>query len=106
MKLGQISFSAENVPGFQKYYPAIYKEFLSPYTKLKYNYKCKVINLQKYGVPQNRSRYVFIAARDCIIELPDETYGSENGLLSYVTVRNAREKYPYLEQGENNPASG
>ena len=39
--------------------------------------------------------------RVCIMVFTDETYGSENGLLSYVTVRNAIEKYPYLEQGEN-----
>jgi DNA (cytosine-5)-methyltransferase 1 len=93
---------AENVPGFQKFYPSIYEEFLRPYKEMGYHYNCDVVNLKKYGVPQNRSRYVFLASRDFEIDLPENTHGARKGVLPYVTVQNTIEKYPALEAGTEN----
>lgn len=90
----------ENVPGFQRFYPDIYKKFLTPYLDLKYHYDCDIVNLKEYGVPQNRRRYLFIASKDYEIERPARTHGK--GLLPYVTVRDTIEKYPPLEPGEEN----
>ncbi len=93
---------AENAPGIQKIYPDIYEEFLKPYDELKYKYRCGVINLKDYGVPQNRLRYLFIASRDYEIDLPTKTHGE--GLLHYVTVKDTIKKYPLLRPGKENKA--
>ena len=95
---------AENAPGFQKRYPSIYREFLKPFLDLHYHYKCSVVNLKKYGVPQNRSRYVFIASRDYEIDLPRTTHGEEDGLLPYVTVKDTIKKFPPLRLGKESKA--
>ncbi|MGD6807921.1 MAG: DNA cytosine methyltransferase, partial [Candidatus Bathyarchaeia archaeon] len=84
-------------PGFWKCYPANYEEFLKPFKALSYNYDCNVVNLKKYGVPQNRSRYLFLASKDYPIKLPPITHGK--GLLPYVTVKDAIKKYPQLRAG-------
>lgn len=89
---------AENAPGFQKFYPDIYKEFSKPYSDLGYHYHSDVVNLKEYGVPQNRLRYLFIASRDYGIHLPKKTHGKR--LLPYVTVRKTIEKYPPLRPGK------
>jgi DNA (cytosine-5)-methyltransferase 1 len=90
----------ENAPGFQRFYPELYKEFLKPYQKLRYHYRFEIVNLREYGVPQNRRRYLFIASRDCEIDLPERTHGK--GLLPYVTVGDKIKKYPPLKPGEEN----
>jgi DNA (cytosine-5)-methyltransferase 1 len=66
---------AENAPGFWKCYSTVYQEFLKPFSELKYHFDCGVVNLKHYGIPQNRSRYLFIAARDYNIKLPEKTHG-------------------------------
>jgi len=91
---------AENAPGFQKVYPDIYKEFLEPYTDMGYHCQSDVVNLKEYGVPQNRSRYLFIASRDYEISLPDKTHGE--GKLDFVTVKQTIKKYPPLKPGKEN----
>lgn len=93
---------AENAPGFQKRYPSIYRKFLEPFLDLHYHYQWDIVNLKKYGVPQNRSRYIFIASRDYEIDLPRKTHGKENGLLPYVTVKDTIQKYPPLRLGREN----
>lgn len=90
----------ENVPGFQQFYPNIYKKFLKPYRDLGYHYDCDIVNLKEYGVPQNRKRYLFIASKDYEIDLPEKTHGK--GFLPYVTVRDKIEKYPPIRPGEEN----
>lgn len=91
----------ENVPGFKFFYPEVYQEFLKPYRELKYHYDCDVVNLKKYGVPQTRKRFVFLASKDYEISLPEKTHGER--LLPYVTVRNTIAKYPPLEAGGEDP---
>lgn len=88
----------ENVPGFMKFYPEIYEQFLEPYNEMNYHYDCDVVNLRVYGVPQNRRRYLFLASRDYEIQLPEPTHGS--GLLPFVTVRNVIEPFSLLEPNE------
>jgi DNA (cytosine-5)-methyltransferase 1 len=88
---------AENAPGFLKRYPSIYEEFLKPFKELEYHYECDIVNLKNYGVPQNRSRYIFIASRDYDINLPEKTHGE--GLKPYVTVKDTIKKYPQLKAG-------
>lgn len=95
---------AENAPGFQKLYPSIYREFLEPFLDLGYHYQCDVVNLKEYGVPQDRSRYVFIASRDYEIDLPRRTHGNGKELLPYVTVKNTIKKYPQLRPGKESKA--
>ena len=90
----------ENTPGFQRFYPKLYKQFLKPYRKLRYHCRFGIVNLREYGVPQNRRRYLFIASRDYEIELPERTHGK--GLLPYVTVEDTIRKYPALEPGREN----
>lgn len=89
---------AENAPGIQKFYSSIYKEFLKPYSDLGYHYQCGTVNLKEYGVPQNRSRYLFLASKDYEIDLPRRTHGK--GLLPFVTVRQTIKKYPTLKPGK------
>lgn len=91
----------ENVPGFQRFYSTVFQEFLRPYQELEYNYDCDMINLKEYGVPQNRRRFLFIASKDYQIALPEKTHGE--GRLPYRTVRDAIEKYPPLEAGQEHP---
>lgn len=64
-----------------------------------YLYDSAVINAKKYGVPQNRKRFVLIASRRFQPHIPPETHGGE--MLPYVTVRNAIENYPELQAGES-----
>lgn len=93
---------AENAPGFQRLYPSIYREFLKPFLDLHYHYKCDVVNLKEYGVPQNRSRYLFIASHDYEIDLPEKTHGNGEELLPYATVEDSIKKYPPLRPGKEN----
>jgi len=91
----------ENVPGFKRFYPGIYEEFLRPYQELEYDYEYNVVNLKEYGVPQNRRRILFVASRDYKITLPEKTHGK--GRLPYATVRDTIEKYPPLKAGKEHP---
>jgi len=90
----------ENAPGFQKCYPSIYRKFLKPFLDLHYHFDCGIKNLKKYGVPQNRSRYVFIASRDYEIHLPAETHGNGKELFPFVSVKDTIKRYPPLRPGE------
>lgn len=91
----------ENVPGFLSFYPDIFSQFLEPFKKLTYHFSYDILNLKKYGVPQNRRRFLFLASKHSPIDLPLFTHGK--GLLPYVSVRNKIQRYPPIQAGESDP---
>lgn len=88
----------ENVPGIERRGANVFTRFLHRLERLGYRYEYRVLNAKNFGVPQNRRRLVLVASR--IIEpiFPVATHGE--GLLPYVTVRNAIHGYPVLEAGQ------
>lgn len=74
------------------------KQELEP---LGYKLKTKVLNAKDYGVPQSRKRLITILTRtDKEISFPEITHGEKEGLLPYVTVRDAIGHLEPLESGE------
>jgi len=66
---------------------------------LGYRVDMKVLRAEEYGVPQERRRVFFIAARtDAPILFPEPTHGE--GLLPFVTVWDAISDLPKLENGD------
>ena len=87
----------ENVPGIQKSGKQVLDQFLAILNNNGYFYAHKVVNAKKYGVPQNRQRFVLIASRFFQPIIPEGTYGTVEN--PYLTVRDAIEKYPAIEAG-------
>lgn len=55
---------------------------------------------KNFGVPQNRRRLILIASRTIIPVFPEATHG--DGLLPFVTVRDAIHAFPAIEAGQTN----
>lgn len=87
----------ENVPGIQNRGHEVFGRFLNLLNEMHYHVVFGVVNAKDYGVPQNRRRLVLIAAQDFIPDEPEATHGE--GLLPYVTVRDAINGYPAIEAG-------
>jgi len=70
----------ENVPGLEKKRDqSALPEFLAMLDRENYRYDHKVINANRYGVPQNRKRYLLIASRTAaVVTIP---HGRKNDLL-------------------------
>lgn len=65
---------------------------LSEIEKIGYKVHYKLINTANYGVPQTRERVVMLGSRDGnLVDFPEPTHSktSENGLLPWVTLREA-----------------
>ena len=90
----------ENVPGIQKRGYAVFERFLNLLHRMQYNVFYDVVNSQNYGVPQKRKRLILIASREFVPEVPPVTHGE--GLIPYVTVRDAIGHYPAIAAGETN----
>lgn len=90
----------ENVPGIQKRGAVVFNRFLALLRRMEYNVFYGIVNAKNYGVPQKRKRLILIASREFIPQEPPHTHG--DGLLPYVTVRDAIERFPEIEAGENN----
>lgn len=87
----------ENVPGMQRvdkkrYGP--FARFLKLLEDLGYEYIFFVAKANEYGVPQKRKRLVLLASSLGCLSAPEKTHGE--GLLPYVTVRDAIADYPRL----------
>jgi DNA (cytosine-5)-methyltransferase 1 len=96
------SIFVENVPSFEQ---AEGGSFLSKLRtqELGYEVNFKRVNAKLYGVPQNRSRFIMLAAsRQGKIDFPSPTHGK--GLLKFVTVADVISKYPQICAGDS--ASG
>lgn len=90
----------ENVPGIEQRGASVFTRFLNRLTRLGYNYEYRILNAKNFGVPQNRRRLILVASRLIVPVFPEATHG--DGLLPYVTVRDAIHNYPVLAAGENN----
>ena len=95
----------ENVPGLQN----LSVEDSNPFSLFVDQLKCDgyisdygVIYAQDYGVPQVRRRLVLVASRIGKISLPAPTHGP-NRPKAYITVRDAIEDLPPVEQGMEHP---
>lgn len=86
--------SMENVRGIVK--TDIFCNFESEIKSLGYNTIYKVVQCRDYGVPQNRSRLIFLASKYGDIKIPDKTHDKN----SYVKVKDVIGKLPKLKLGE------
>lgn len=87
--------SMENVPELAK--EIVFKDFLTSLQDMGYNCDWKIVFCPDYGVPQKRKRLVLLASLlgDIHLIQPLHTVGN------YVTVRNAIENLPPLNDGES-----
>ena len=90
----------ENVPGLQDRGRDVFNRFLNLIREAGYNVCFDVVNAKNYGVPQNRRRLILIASRLFQPVIPPITHGEGDGLLPYVTVRNAIGRFPAIRAGE------
>lgn len=94
-------FVAENVKGMLTLGKGeVIKQIVEDFASAGYKVKYKLVNSRDFGVPQIRERVFLVGVREDIdfeYEFPSETHGEENGLLPYVTLRDA------IGDLENNP---
>lgn len=90
----------ENVPGLRGRGAEVLQRFLEMLEREGYQYDRRIINAKDYGVPQNRRRFILIASRLFIPQIPHATYGL--GLQPYVTVFDAIQHFPPLAAGQEN----
>jgi len=88
--------SMENVRGITK--TQVFKDFLSDVEKRGYKVDYSVVYCPDYGIPQNRSRLVFLASRLGDIKIPAKTHSKG----SYLTVGEVIKKLPKIESGGTN----
>lgn len=89
----------ENVSGIQKRYSnGPLSNFLVLLDDLGYKYESAVVNAKDYGVPQNRSRLIVVAAKNYEIVLPRPTHGQ--GKKDYATVKDYIGNLNHIEAGE------
>ena len=91
----------ENVPGLNGTYgKEIHDEFLSVLRQCGFSEpSAGLLDAKDYGVPQTRKRFILVASRRGSISLPEPTHG-EGRENSYITVRDAIERYPRIVDGE------
>ena len=90
----------ENVPGLRGRGAEVLQRFLEMLEREGYQYDRRIINAKDYGVPQNRRRFILIASRLFIPQIPQATYGPD--LQPYVTVFDAIHHFPPLVAGQEN----
>lgn len=90
----------ENVPGIQNRGHEVFERFLNILNEMHYNVCYGVVNAADYGVPQKRKRLILMGSNEFVPEIPHAVCGE--GLLPFVTVRNAIERFPEIGAGETN----
>ena len=86
--------SMENVPKIRN--TKVFERFLKILKDNGYKTDYKVVYCPQYGIPQNRRRFLLLAAKDKEIRLLGPTHTKEN----YVTVRDTIYNLPEVEAGE------
>jgi DNA (cytosine-5)-methyltransferase 1 len=86
--------SMENVRGITK--TQVFSDFVTQVKKMKYKVSYEVINCADYGIPQNRSRLVFLASKLGNISVPQKTHTKDN----HVSINKIIKKLPVLKSGE------
>jgi DNA (cytosine-5)-methyltransferase 1 len=73
--------------------------------KLGYTVIQKILNAKDFGVPQSRDRLFIVGIRqdlDCQYwRFPSKKFGTDDGMLPYLTVENAISDLPELEEGQS-----
>ncbi len=87
--------SMENVRGISK--TDVFETFVKDVRELGYRIDYDVVYCPDYGVPQNRSRLVFLGSRLGDIKVPEQTHQKGN----YVTVGQVIKKLPKISAGES-----
>jgi DNA (cytosine-5)-methyltransferase 1 len=90
--------SMENVPKIRDTY--VFQEFLKILEENGYKSDYKVVYCPDYGIPQNRRRFLLLAAKNGNIKLLDKTHTKDR----YITVRDTIENLPHVEAGEICPS--
>ena len=86
--------SMENVAGLAK--QSVFKDFILKLEHAGYFVSYKVVQCEKYGIPQKRRRLVLLASQYGAIQLIPYTHTQEN----YVTVDDTISRLPPLNAGE------
>ena len=86
--------SMENVPIIKK--TNVFEEFLNILMSNGYHVDYKTVYCPDYGIPQNRRRFLLLAAKNQDIKLLNATHNKSN----YVTVRDAISDLPPIKSGE------
>lgn len=92
--------SMENVPGLAKFDKAeVFKDFTDLLLRNGYfEPTIKIVDCQKYGIPQKRKRLVLLASKFGKIELIPETHSNSN---EFVTVKDVIGHLEPLQSGES-----
>ena len=88
----------ENVPGLSKLAPTVFQKFLKTLRENNFlHIQYGVIDAKWYGVPQNRKRFVLLAAKDYSIQIPKPLFTETTG---FCNVYPAIEGLPKLAAGK------
>lgn len=94
----------ENVPGFKRSYGGKWFNAVSDrINKMGYHWVSGILNAANYGVPQNRQRFVIIAAKDFRPNLPPITHTGKGGLFGekpFVSLWDAISDLPIPRPGD------
>ena len=91
----------ENVAGLEKFEPDNFKYFTDILDEKGYKWDKKIVNALHYGVPQNRKRFVLLAAKKGEVTIPDGEYDGVS--KSYKTVGDVIRNLDPIEAGEVHP---
>jgi DNA (cytosine-5)-methyltransferase 1 len=90
--------SMENVPELKRF--SVYEDFVAELRKADYDIDDQLVFCPDYGIPQTRTRLVFLASRLGPIKLLPATHSKEN----YPTVAKAIGDMPEIKAGEAHPS--
>ncbi|MDD2890223.1 MAG: DNA (cytosine-5-)-methyltransferase [bacterium] len=86
--------SMENVPQLRKY--SVFHDFVEGLKEEKYFVYYRLVDCQKYGIPQRRIRLVLLASKKKTLELVPETHEPKD----YVPIKEVIRHLPSIKAGE------